>query len=338
MRRGDRLLLLLLLALLLPPGLFFVPTVLHGQTGNVGTADLITATWVSDPSPPRGWTVGDRIPLRLQLKNSGPLDITVAWPTLPTQWGPFEVAAQERSAAEILAGGGMGIVSVDVILWTPGSHETPPLELTYTTRTGVSAPVAAQPLTIAIASVLSTDERERETARRALKAQAALPQRAAWPWLVVGGVGGLLLGGGGWWFWRQRGRHREPQPLGAAPPLPRAIAHAELDRIEALQLPAQGKTQQQTILVADCLRGYLEAVTAVPATERTTAELLRALRQRPLEPLLPKLTACLETADLVKFAGGMAGEPMNLAPTAVAHVRQLIDEIESCLNSPTPGG
>lgn len=320
MTRGYRLLFFLLLL----QGMLLLPFPVQGQAD-----DVVTATWVSDPPPPNGWTVGDRIPLRLQVKNSGQLDITVAWPTLPSQWGPFEVTAQQNSGAEILADGGIALLTVDVLLWAPGAYETPPLELTYTTSTSSSAAVTPQPFTVDIVTVLTADETE----RRALKAQATLPRPRLWPWLTAGGVGLLLLGGSGWWFWRRLQRTArvivEQRPA-------REIAFAELDRIAALQLLEQGKLPQQTILVTDCLRLYLETMTAIPAMERTTDEVLAALRRTPLHPLLPKLKAILETADLVKFAGGTAGEAESR--DLVTQARQLIDEIESCFNLPTPGG
>jgi hypothetical protein len=55
--------------------------------------------------------------------------------------------------------------------------------------------------------------------------------------------------------------------------------------------------------VTDTLRGYIEERYSIPALERTTDELLHALRVSPLSPEQYQMLAnMLRTADLVKFA------------------------------------
>lgn len=306
------------------------PAAMQGQAESP-----VTAIWESDPPPDDGWTVGDRIPLRLQIVNSTDTTIIANWPALPTMWDTFEVRSQNAPPATVAGGQAKSTLTLEVTLWAPGSYTTPALDLTYRNGDENRQSLSPVPLTVVITSVLTNAGGVGDTEKRELKAQAILPRSPLWPWLAAGGVGLLVVGGAGWWFWFYRLHDKEPV-LPADLRSAQEIAHAELERIDALNLPAQGQWQRQYILVADCLRVYVEAITTIPARERTTSELTETLTQTELWPIVPKLTVFLEAADLVKFAGANASlEVVQMLP---GDARQLIDEIEACFDSPTLGG
>ena len=118
----------------------------------------------------------------------------------------------------------------------------------------------------------------------------------------------LALGGMLWWRRRRRDSSvLEPAPLVLAP-VPEPVtpyqqALAELDRIERAGWPARGEVARHYEAAVDVLRDYLELAHAVPARERTSAELLWALPPYLTESGGRDLLAdLLEEADMVKFA------------------------------------
>ena len=106
--------------------------------------------------------------------------------------------------------------------------------------------------------------------------------------LLAAAVFGLL-----WYLDRRRQR---PASL---PPLPPVDYIAELGRIELEQADFKAYYSR----LADLLRRFLEERLGVEALERTTGEIVRALRQTELEEAqVAAIGAFLDRADLVKFA------------------------------------
>ena len=269
----------------------------------------VSAFWERDVPPEGGWTVGD--PLSLRLRVLAPADVEVTLPELPGEWGEFEVRAQSTTveAPEDEATRTTHVLSATVVLWSPGRHETPSTTITYTNADDASHTIMAQPVTVQIESVLPTPESaETPIEKQDLKPQAELPRPPIWPWILAGLVAGPLLYVGGRWLWDKLPRRKKeteieekPAPVDDRPA--EVIAYEELDRIEALDLPAEGAFKRHFSLVTACLRAYIERRYDVPALDRTTYELMRDLRKiissQEARSLLRDL---LNEADLVKFA------------------------------------
>jgi hypothetical protein len=84
---------------------------------------------------------------------------------------------------------------------------------------------------------------------------------------------------------------------------PYSLALAELARIEREHWPRRGHVARHYEAVVDVLRDYLESAEAVPARERTSAELLWSLPPYLSDGgLRDRSRELLEEADLVKFA------------------------------------
>jgi hypothetical protein len=84
---------------------------------------------------------------------------------------------------------------------------------------------------------------------------------------------------------------------------PYSLALAELARIEREHWPRRGQVARHYEAVVDVLRDYLESAEAVPARERTSAELLWSLPPYLSDGgLRDRSRELLEEADLVKFA------------------------------------
>ena len=85
--------------------------------------------------------------------------------------------------------------------------------------------------------------------------------------------------------------------------MPHEAAFDELERIEGLNLPEQGRFKEHYTLASDVMRQYLETAYHVPTLDRTTGEIRRSLKYTPLSgETKANLVKMLTEADLVKFA------------------------------------
>ncbi len=138
------------------------------------------------------------------------------------------------------------------------------------------------------------------SARPATAIEELPPLPEPWPWLTWTGVAlfGLLILAVV--AWRLRGR-----PKSVVMELtPRQWAERELERIAALDLPAEGAVERYHLLLSDVLRHYLERRFQLRAPERTTPEFLDDLRGSSALPpeQQERLAEFLRRCDLAKFA------------------------------------
>lgn len=308
----------LLLMLILVYSILIFPLSVHAQT-----QQPIQPAWEVGTPPNGSWTVGDIIPLKLSVVY--PAGITVTLPRLPEQWGDFEVHQQNSlPPTQGQDGAYTAVLETTVILWEPGTYQTPALTLQYQDSSTEIHEVAVPPIKIRIASVL--DENDQEL--RDLKPQESLSPPPIWPWLLLAMMllGGLIILG----LWlRDRFPRRKKSnvvtPLETNRPLPEVAAYAELERIDALTLPAQGEFKYHYTLVVNCLRTYIEGITLIPALDRTTVELLDLLRKAKLNrKAIAALRELLIEADLVKFARQTPS--VEQSHSALATARKFVDE------------
>ncbi|MBN1995044.1 MAG: hypothetical protein JW953_20280 [Anaerolineae bacterium] len=262
--------------------------------------------YIKSPAPDKPLTVGDQITLRLEITH--PRDSRVVLPQLEGQWQAF-VLVDQTAPETVDNGDGTAITGKDIVvtLFSPGEYQTPALVVAHRKPDGSVEELAAPVIPIQVTSVLTED-----TALRDLKAQADLPVPPLWPWILAGlwvaMLLAVLLTAGGMWLYRRWQRRSVPVELGRPIPVidlrpPEVIAHEELDRIEALNLPAQQRIKEHYILVANCLRRYIEGRYQIPALEQTTGE-LRFAFQRVNTPMreVSVFMRLLFESDLVKFA------------------------------------
>jgi hypothetical protein len=296
----------------------------HPQPTLAQAPDAEVNFFVDPDQADNPFTVGDRIKLRLEVNH--PSDSRVILPQLEPEWEGFEVVDQTPPET-VDHDDGTATTGRDIVvtLFEPGQYQTPPLVVTHRKPDGSLEELAAPVIALKITSVLTDDLELRD-----LKPQAELPIPPLWPY-VVGGLlaaillAGLLFGVGMWAYHRWKMR---PIPLEVPLPVidtrpPEVIAHAELDRIEALDLPAQNKIKQHYTLVADCLRVYIEGRYFIPALEKTTTEVRSAFVKAgvPMREIGAFMTL-LSESDLVKFAryNPSADEVSRLIGTARAVV------------------
>lgn len=271
---------------------------LSGFISSVRAQVQISARFsASNPSP----LVGERV--RLVLTVEAPSSAIVTLPEFPTDWPPFVV----ESVGEITKSesGGMAIYrqTLTVILWRPGSQETPETFLQYQLSPADEAlTIRVDPMLFTVPSVLDSAD----TVLRPLKPPVSLPYLP--PWVVVVALVGLVGVARGtlwlrsrWLEWRAR-----IGAIGATAYSPQESALSELRSIrERKPLPVVVYA-----LVADCLRGYVQRRFQVNALDLTTDELMSALQAQDRLAKIQhrELQRMLEYADLVKFAHAEPGE------------------------------
>lgn len=271
------------------------------------------------------FTIGDQVKLRLEVVH--PTNSQVVLPQLETQWGAFEVLAQTapetRDNEDGTATTGKDII---VTLFQPGSFQTPSLVVTHRKSDGSIEELAAPVIPVSVSSVLTE-----ELSLRDLKPQAELPLPPLWPW-VVGGLlltmvlTGLMVGIGLILYHRRQKGLLVPQMV--APVIdtrpPHVIAHAELDRIEALNLPAQNQVKEHYSLVDACLRRYIEGRYQIPAMEQTSGEIRFAFKQAGIPTrAVNSFMAIFFESDLVKFARYVP--PVEEVSHLIGKARAIVD-------------
>ena len=298
-------------------GLFSAPVLSSAQ------GEAVRAFWEINAPPERGWTVGD--PMVLQLRAIGPKGVEVVLPELPARWGDFEVQSQTLLEPVQQEDGQVSFTrEASVTLWAPGTYETPEIAITGRDADGETLEISVSPLSITVVSVLGEEDLEKHD----LKPQASLPRPPAWPWIVGGVLAAALLFLAGQWLWRRLHRRRFETAVGDEVAVddrpPEEIAYEKLDRIAALDLPAQGQFKRHYTMVTECVRTYLEGRYDIPALDRTTGELMIELRRARIDgKVTVALRALMQEADLAKFA--RSRPPVAQARDAVARARRLVD-------------
>ena len=247
-------------------------------------------------SAPEGQlTVGD--PIALTLSVNHPADQHVIAPELEANWGDFIV--QGISAPQTIANVDGTVTTnlvIDARLFAPGSFSTLPLTVKIADEAGQIVETVAQPLTVAIGSVLVEGDSE----LRDIKPQVELPYVNLIPW-VIAALGLAALAAIIILLVR---RSRAKRALAAVDNrLPHEVALDELDHIEGQRLPDTARFKEHYSLVSDCLRLYMERWVEVPMLERTTAEIEAGLRESSLPPTISgQYVSLLDVSDLVKFS------------------------------------
>lgn len=266
-------------------------------------------------------TIGDVTTLTLEVTH--PAGWRVIAPQLEAQWGPFEVRDQSLPAIRATgAGTEVTTLTLDVALFDVGAFETPPLALRVVDANGVVTTVDAPPTTLTVTPLRAVED----DALRDLKPQAAMLLPMISPLvlltvaLAVAAVAAIVG------FIRRRAAGRTAIDNRT----PYQIAYDELLALDTRNLLQAGDHKQHYASVAAILRQLFEQVYAFPATECTTAEMRRVLRDvAASEEQAQFACALLSECDVVKFSSD-APMPED-AYTLSARARQLVLIMEPTL-------
>jgi len=202
-----------------------------------------------------------------------------------------------------------------------GQTQIPSFEATFVDAGGKEGKVATEPVPISVTTILAQgDSRPAD-----IKSPAVMPERPLWPWLSAAAVVAAVIA-----FWLLRRRRARPiEGVAAAPTGPPRPAHetayAELERLLSSGLLDKGQVKRFYIELAEILKRYFAARFGVDTFERTTSEILEALRLVRLPVHALTATADFFAAcDMVKFAKYVPAPDETRATVERAY--RLIDE------------
>ena len=283
--------------------------------GAFGTAvaqeDILSKVDISlDVAPPNA-SFADEVTFTLEV--TYPEDYSVVVHKLPRDWGQFEVRDQSQ-AQTVLNDDGTKTTSqtIRTVVYGRGTVQTPDLPISVRGPDRTVEQASPLPVELIVGSVLPGPDAEPKDIQP--QADLSTPileqpivQGAATLTVIITLLGALValfvLG----YFVYRRLRSDEGLPI-VDPRTPWEIAIDELDRIERLDLPEDGRFKEHYTLVADAMRVYVQAmylrdVSPVDAIDMTTDEIWAALRRSTLNYDDGKLVLdLLQEADLVKFA------------------------------------
>jgi hypothetical protein len=289
-----------------------------------------TALWAQDKVsvPPTGVqvrihvepekaTIGD--PIRFDLDITLPRGYQVSLPQPGSQVGEFSILEfhpgptipEPKQPPEPLPAKGQGRTDAEEVLhhrariiaaiYKTGEFTFPSIALTLRDPAGKLTTVASPAAKVSIRSLLAPQDQQLTD----LKKQAEIPEPARWLlWLALG-LAAVLLAAAGWWFYRAR--KRTPLATASAPQVdPFQLAEAELRDLLGRGLLEKQRVKQFYVSLSEIVKRVLEAAYGIPAAERTTDEIIEALRAEvsaaDARDDLLRIESFLRLCDLVKFA------------------------------------
>lgn len=289
-----------------------------------GAPDDVRASLTADRAT---LTVGDIVTLTLEV--SHPADHVVVVPRLRPEWGPFEVMSQTTPQTHSNADGTETTrQQMKVTLFAPGAFETPDLPISVRGRDGSVRSVSPSPVKLTVNSVLSGSDETLRDIRP--PADLSLPL-----WRHAGALAGAALvvvaalAAGSYYFYR-RTRARTEQPVSQVDTrTPWEAADQEIERIERLDLPGEGRLEEHYALIAGVTRAYvyamyLEDPSRADAAEMTTDEISGALLESSLDRRNARMVVdLLLEADLARFSN--YSPPASQAYQALRDIRDIVE-------------
>jgi len=241
------------------------------------------------------YTVGD--PILLTLVVSHPADYQVIPLTLGVTLGDLFVYGQSPlQTVRNSDGTATTTQTIDTRLFAPGDYEIPVLAFNISDGAGNLIAVETPTTEISVASVLN----EGDTELRDIKPQAELPYMNILPWIVAAAALGLV-GAAGYLTWRRRQKQTVSSQIDNR--LPHEVILDELNRVQGLRLPDEGRFKEHYTLISDMMRVYAERIFKFPVLERTTSEVQIGLKTIQIDAdLANTFIDILDESDMVKFA------------------------------------
>jgi hypothetical protein len=247
----------------------------------------------------RAVTVGDPITITLTVHRPQKVEIVSFDPDRSLD--ALTLLDRKEGSPRTLPDGSVEeIRTLTLAAYETGHKEIPAITVVYRDASGHEGRVATEPIGIDIASVLTAGQTEPAD----IKPPWSMPTRPIWPWVLAGALLLLVLA---WLLWRWRRRRRAEPEAAPAPVVPKRpaheIAYEELERLLASDRLARGAIKEFYIELAEIMRRYLEACYGIDTFERTTGEIVDALRAARVAAKPIAMTSdLLQSCDLVKFA------------------------------------
>lgn len=223
----------------------------------------------------------------------------------PADLGSFELLEVARSRTDD-KDRATTTFRVKMSLFELGQRRLPDLELDVFDETGARR-FTAPGKDVEGVSSLPPDADQKGEDLHDIRGPEDIPVRT---WRLLYALAGLLaLAALGYASWRYFKRPRASSAP-AVPPLPLDVRTLRaLDALRAEDLPSRGQVQAHFFRLSEILRGYLGERYGFEALERTSTELLEALRKLHTPGLsLEEMAGFVYSSDLVKFARSEASQ------------------------------
>jgi hypothetical protein len=240
--------------------------------------------------------------LHLSLTVEAPVQITVQFPALGTQLGPFHVHDHYTPAPQLLTPQRRRWQqNYTLEAETAGTLTIPALTVRCQPEGADNAAqeLHSAPYPVTVTAVAPPDADVQAPKDIAPPVSLERPGWLYWKWLLMVGGALVLLGAGWWWF---RGRRRAPL---LPPPQPAHVVALEaLQRLQRDDLIGQQRVEAFYVRLSAIVRHYIEWRFGLHAAEQTSEEFLAmALTATDLLAAHRELLSTfLEHCDLVKFA------------------------------------
>ena len=279
--------------------------------GGYGTAfaqeDILSNVDISFEADLPNVSFADEVTLTLEV--TYPDDYTAVVHRLPERWGPEFEVREQTPAQTVSNGDGTKTTSqtIRAVAFGRGKVQTPDLTISVRGPDGTVDQASPLPVEIIVGSVLpGPDAEPKDIQPQANISTPLLEQPEARATAAVIAIAALSLLG---YLLYRRFRGQDGADLQVVDTrTPWEIAIDELDRIERLDLPEDGRFKEHYTLVADAMRIYVQAmylrdVSPVDAIDMTTDEIWTALRRSSLNyDDARQVNELLQEADIVKFA------------------------------------
>ncbi|HUG42202.1 MAG TPA: hypothetical protein VMM12_17170 [Longimicrobiales bacterium] len=243
--------------------------------------------------------VGDVVPVALRTTVSP--SQRVLWPDTLPLGGPgaeMENAARVRTRQDTLPDGRIRVTGVYAVTpWRTGEAALPEVSVQVVSGDEGVRTLTAAPPPFEVVSVLPADT----AGVQPRPAKGVIGRSWSWWPLLLALVALLAVAALGWWLWRRHRRAGAPAPLVPALP-PREAALAALDRVRQSGLAERGEMKEFYTRIATAIRELLAALEPAWGEDRTTTELLAAVRAEAGPATAAELAPILRDADQVKFA------------------------------------
>ena len=272
-------------------------------------------------------TVGDIVTLTLEVTH--PADHVVIIPRLIPEWGSFEVVSQTPAQTNSNADGTETTSQqMEVTLFAPGTFETPGLSISVRAPDGGVEHVFPLSVRLTVDSVLSgPDETLKDLRPYADLSPPSWRQPAA---LAIAALAILAVLISGSYFVHRRIRGRGGQDVSEDDTrTPWEAALQEINRIDRLDLPGDGRFKEHYTLIAGITRAYVRAMYLgnagrTDATEMTTEEMTNQIWESSLDRKFARLVVdLLLEADLVRFSN--YSPPASQAYEALGRTRDIVE-------------
>ena len=323
----------------------------HAHAQEKSSTDIEVTAYTDDG--PNGRSLGEiniGTPVTIEIKVTHPPDTQIIFPRIDNHWN--DVFQRPNPARFDDGEQGDRLVTTkkfDVVAFTLGEHETPPLIVTILSPGNPPLDQSAGLLKLNVVPVTGEDAatvdgvatprplKEGELVdirpQEEMEPELDLGEVAApdsWPWIVAG----LAAMGLAVWGLYALLKPRPPEPVFMDH---YRAAMEELERIEGLRLPAAGRFKEHYTLVADVIRTYLEGQFGIPALDRTTSEIQAEVSAADIDADgAIEMRWLFVDCDIIKFTGLEPDE--YEAGLMVGRAREILDMIRPPESSPEPEG